>query len=510
MKITRWIILLALIAALASWDSHSARAGGSWSAWIYNSDTGKLVHVFPDGAAPVEMDFPLPPDTSTFPYELTISRNGEYLAACLFNDSEQWSVRVYDIYNETYIAAYILPGPIAGCGLSRYSFSEDGSQLAFGILNHFFDDSDPRPAWDVIVMEMHTSAIRHRIDAEAASVMALGHDYDGMLPFISAFQMAQGSFPGVIAFKPVMWGTEGAPEYDSIVWQLSDNSVSIAGPYGKSSLDLLLPNSEAIWVDRDAAFPEGILEGPGTPFNIVKYSNKMGDLYPIYTDGSVLYGSSFIDDGRRVAVHRYVSPVEEWVAFDRSGASLTLPVSGRAWELYGTLDGYVYLDNHEGTGAEVRYGRFSGAALDEFSAWSGLPGEYWRMVWVNPLSGGLGLPPFPPLPVLGEPPLPTLPPPVMITPTPTYSAGGSGLAVGARATVHTTEGDMLRIRSGPGTSYAVLHQFANGTPVTILEGPTSGGGLIWWRVQADDGRGGWAIEGLMEDGAYLQTLVPMG
>jgi hypothetical protein len=193
---------------------------------------------------------------------------------------------------------------------------------------------------------------------------------------------------------------------------------------------------------------------------------------------------------------------------------------GQSYDLWGTLDGYVFLDNHLGAGAEVRYHRFTGAPLPEiYVAWSGLPDQYWRIIWVNPLTGGTGLPPFPPLAVLGPPPLPatatvmptlTLPPPPIV-PTPTVSSGGgtSGLAVGARARIHTTEGDMLRIRSGPGLSFAVSFQLADGTPVILLEGPRSADGLVWWRIQTDDGRGGWCIEGLMDSGAYLQTLVPL-
>lgn len=207
------------------------------------------------------------------------------------------------------------------------------------------------------------------------------------------------------------------------------------------------------------------------------------------------------------------------------GRVSTLPADTQGFDLWGTPDGYVFLNNNAPGGPQVRYHRFSGGPAPEaYLAWSGAPGEYWRIVWVTPLSGGEGLAPFPPIaPAPADPtllitpppgalpiipalpgfsltPAPTLPPPAVITPT---------LAVGGRARIHTTEGDRLRIRSGPGTSYAVLFQLPDGTPVTLLEGPIPGGDYKWWRIQTDDGRSGWAVEGVTDDGAYLQTLVPL-
>jgi hypothetical protein len=490
-----------------------AQAGGSWSAWVYSQDTGKMVHVFPDGAAPVEMAFPLPPGTSQYPSAVTISRDGAYLAACLTDDAGNSSVRVYDIYGSHYIAAYIAPGPIVSCSLSRYSFSEDGTQLAFGILNHWPGEPASRPDWEVIVMQMNTSAILYHLDSNSPLITGLGLDSRGKLPFIVTFQMATGTFPGLITFKPVPWATEGGCSYDGLIWNLSDGSINQNGLYGKVGLDFLLPNSEAAWTDFDPTRPQGVLEGPGCAFNVIMYSNKAGALYPVYTNGTVLFGATFVDDGRRLAFSSYASGVTQWMALDRNGATTLLPSDlSDVYEVWGTLDGYAFLRNPSGGAPEVRYHRFSaGPSPDMFVAWSGLPGEYYRLIWVNPLAGGTGLPPFPPLAILGTPPImitPTLPPPAVIT-LPAPPLPGGTLGVGGRARVNTTAGDMLRIRSGPGTSFAVAFQLANGTPVTLVEGPVSADGFSWWFIRTDDGRTGWGVEGVMDNGAYLQTLIPM-
>lgn len=534
-----------------------AAAGGSWSAWAYNSTTGQMVHAFPDGAAATTMMFPLPPGTSSYPHEVTISRDGALLAACLTDDAGNPSVRVYDIYNGVYIAAYMPTAPIVACSLGRYAFSPDGSSLAFGILNHYPDPADPRPDWEVIVMQMYTGAILYQINSSSPAITALGRDYTGHLPFVRIYDT------NVIAIAPVRWGTEGAAEYDSLIWQLATGAVSIVGPYGKSSLDFYLPDSEVIWVDEDPSLPTGTLEGPGFLFNVVMYSNKMGDLYPIFHNGpSVLEMARFIDGGRRIAVRSYTAPgPAQWLTMDRSGVTGLLPIGAEVNSVWGTPDGDVFLMMDAAGIPSIRYHRFSpGAAMPtEFTAWTGTPARGWRIIWVNPLSGDPGLAPFPSLPMPGAPPaivtlpppavitlppaavvtLPpaavvTLPPPVVVTlpapitvltpqiqipivGTPQFQsppiamtpAPPQQLYPGGPAQVHTTEGDMLRVRSGPGTGFQVVFQLANGTMVRILEGPTEANGYSWWRIQTSDGRSGWVVEGVTDNGTFLQTLIPM-
>jgi len=514
-RFTRTVALLAVAVALAAgllpWSgaARPAEAGGSWSAWLYNPETGRLVHAFPDGAAPVEMPFPLPPDTSRYPSlnQVAISPDGSLLAMCLYNDSDEFSVRVYDIYNEVYIAAYIPGGPVMECGLTPQSFSEDGSQVAVGIFNHYPGDGDPRPQWELVVMQMHTSAILHRIDSSSPAITALGADVDGAVPFVRSFQMATPSFPGVLAFIPVRWGTEGFREYPSIVWQLSDGSVSINGPYGKTSLGLLPNPSEAVWVEEDDAFPKGELMGPGYLFNIVMYSNKAGDRYPIYSGaGQILGASVFIDNGRRLAIRTFdgMSSAEQWWVLARGGEYSALPIPARVYQVWGTVDGYAFVasSGEPGVTPELRYHRFTGGpAPEQYVAWSGTPGEYWSIIWANPLEGEAGLPPFSPLTIIG-------PPPVMTdTPAP-VTPPGAVLAPGGTARVQTTAGDMLRVRTGPGLSFAIATQLTNGTLVSVLEGPVSADGLSWWRIDAPGRGSGWAVEGVMDGASYLQTLVP--
>lgn len=483
--------LLTLIAGgfAAPGGAQPVSAGGSWSAWLYNQGTGQLIHVFPDGAAPTSMYLPLPPGVTENPSIVTISRDGAYLAGCFLDGMGNTSVQVYDLYGGGYVAQYAPSGTVPACTLSRYSFSPDGTQIAFALMNRWGGEpSDGRPAWELIVMQLHTSAIVNRVDANSPQITALGRDYSGHVPYITAYET------GVMAFKMIPYATEGGQEHDSLVWQLSGGSIAIIGPYGKTSLDMLFSAGEAIWIDVDNTLPQGVLEGPGYPYNVVMYSNKTGAMYPLFTNGTVLYSSDFIDNGKQIAISSYSGGVNQWLALDRNGSVNSLPTDTlNVYQLYGTLDGYAFLKQDGTSAPEVRYHRFTGGPTPEiYIAWTGVPGDYWNIIWVNPLVGEAGLTPFPQMATIGTPPIQT-----------------DILMIGGRAVITTTAGDPLRVRTGAGTGFAVAFQLQNGTPVTLLEGPVSADGLTWWRVQTDDGRGGWCVEGVMDNGVYLQTLVPI-
>ncbi len=475
----------------------TAQAGGSWSAWIYNSGDGRLVHAFPDGVPATMQSIPLPAGTSNPPWSLAVSREGAYLAACMTDDANNTTVRVYDLYDSMAVISEYAAGQVQGCTLTYYAFSEDSSLVAFGLLNKYPGMDDPRPDWELIVMGTHTSSIVYRLASDSPALPALGIDLTGKMPMLSTFQQPTATYPGLIAFRPVLWGTEGSCEYDSVTWNLGDNTVYTGGRAGKGYVDFLLPNSEAIWVEVNEDYPKTTPMGPGCEYNMVMYSNKAGDLYPLFTNGTIVGSTEFIDDGRKIAFLTDTGmDFTQWWAIDRSGTTTQLPADIKTWNVWGTLDGYVFLNPDTGLGGapEVRYHRFSGGpAPDAFIAWTGNPGEYWQIIWVNDLTGGTGLPAFP----------------AMIAPAPVPTPPTGVLTVGGQAQVNTTAGDFLRVRTGPGTGYAVAFQAPNSTIVTLLEGPVLGDGYTWWRIDVP-GRGqGWAIEGLQEPEGWLQTLIPL-
>ena len=97
-----------------------------------------------------------------------------------------------------------------------------------------------------------------------------------------------------------------------------------------------------------------------------------------------------------------------------------------------------------------------------------------------------------------------------VTPSQTSVASGS-LAVGVEAFVHTTSGDPLFMRDSAAKKGKLVASLPSDTRVKIIDGPQTGDGLLWWKVQvltdvnkADVGKTGWCIE---SDGK-VQTINP--
>lgn len=81
-------------------------------------------------------------------------------------------------------------------------------------------------------------------------------------------------------------------------------------------------------------------------------------------------------------------------------------------------------------------------------------------------------------------------------------ARADALAVGSAVEVTGTGGDGLNVRASPGTSGAVAGVEKDGASGIILEGPASGSGFTWWRVQWKDGLMGWSVD------TYLKAMPP--
>ena len=90
---------------------------------------------------------------------------------------------------------------------------------------------------------------------------------------------------------------------------------------------------------------------------------------------------------------------------------------------------------------------------------------------------------------------------VPATVAPTDTPKPTTVQVGARVQVSDTGAAGLRIRQAPSTDSVTLKFLADGTQLTVVEGPQQAGDITWWKV--DDGQGlvGWAA------GQFL-TLVP--
>lgn len=80
------------------------------------------------------------------------------------------------------------------------------------------------------------------------------------------------------------------------------------------------------------------------------------------------------------------------------------------------------------------------------------------------------------------------------TPTPS-SLVVNGVGVGMYVQISGTEGDGLRLRSGPGTDYPPRFLGHESEVFKVMDGPKDANGYTWWYVVTpmDESRSGWAV-----------------
>ena len=99
-------------------------------------------------------------------------------------------------------------------------------------------------------------------------------------------------------------------------------------------------------------------------------------------------------------------------------------------------------------------------------------------------------------------------PPVIETPTPTTPPNIEGISVGSYVQIAGTDGQGLRLRSGPGTSNPPRFLGMDSEVFQVLDGPRVSDGFTWWFLEApyDPARSGWAASQYLR--VVLSTPVP--
>jgi hypothetical protein len=100
--------------------------------------------------------------------------------------------------------------------------------------------------------------------------------------------------------------------------------------------------------------------------------------------------------------------------------------------------------------------------------------------------------------------LPTARPPAVPLPRPAPPPPPT-LAIEGQAVIINLNGAPLRARQNPGLT-PIVARIAEGTTVTLREGPLEADGYTWWRVEAPSGVTGWVAERSPEGVAFLEPL----
>ncbi len=118
-------------------------------------------------------------------------------------------------------------------------------------------------------------------------------------------------------------------------------------------------------------------------------------------------------------------------------------------------------------------------------------------------SAGASEPP-PALTVIAAPTDAPTPTRSLDTPTPTSAPVVGGISVGSYVQITGTEGQGLRLRSGPGTNNPPRFLGMDAEVFRVKDGPKMADNFTWWFLEApyDPNRSGWAASN------YLQVVSP--
>jgi hypothetical protein len=487
--------------------------------WVQDLNGGTL-YLVGRGGQEDELVLPTVGDFSALTSgRAAISGDGQRIAYTLTNPATgDLLLVVYDYPTRAIILTYA-PGvtTLNSIDLSQsFAFDADGSRLAFG---YGFEDA----SWELVLLDLRGMGIAATLrSSDPAAGDARGDGGYGLIP-VPLHTRADGT----VGFAMIQGFTEGWPEYAAYIWNSASGTVTPTLGYVSPDRDIFPLTGEVIMALDDSALPgndDSFMFGHTNALQA--YNADLGVRVTFYHDGvNSLVGPRFAYNGESVlALETIPAPpevdtVSNLVLLDRLGGKLlTVLPNVRGISYTGTPEGFALIAP-DGDLPALRFVDVRSLApvvdLAESLVWRGVPGVFYAIQWAgvlgeanpyrvqtfagwNNLTGtsydvdlliGMGA-------------------------TTGGSTGGTGgattvtpaaaLEVGGTATVRTTGGDSLNMRSAAGTEFAILQKLSSGTLLLLLEGPVSAGSYQWWRVQAPDGQQGWVVESA--DG--VPTLIP--
>lgn len=512
----RWVLLL--IALFAVFGVGNAQPRNT-QVWIQDMESGVLFLV---GRGGQEAELTLPV-TADFPEALgpvSISNNGQRFAYVMRNPTTGLrALAVYDYMTGAIVLTYT-PGLIVAHSIdlsSRFHFNGDGTLLAWG---YAFEDG----TWEIVLLDLQTLAILSVLrstDPTAGDISS----QNALVPTVMAVRD-----DGQVAFAMILGFTEGLPVYDAYLWNPTAGTVTPTLGYVTPSSDLFPLAGEVVMAIPDDNFSS---DDEGFPFGghinaMAAFLTDSAARVTFYHDPvNSLAAPRFAYSGQLIAALQ-VPPIEppqpnSLIILSREGVKLAdLLTSNGSVDYLGTPEGLAVIAPDGDTGMPAL--RFIDVRavtpvldLAESLVWRGVQNRFYALRWAGVLGENNPYSLDAPLPGWGALSDPLYEIDALLDMGSTDTGGGTtgtgggapttptaGLTIGGVATVRTTGGDALNMRTNAGTEFQIVRKLDSGTEVTLLEGPVSAAGFTWWRVQTADGLTGWVVDAA----SGVQTLVP--
>ena len=507
-------LLILSLTCLLLWLA-PVHAQSNWQAWLYDPTDARMTRVSEAGFIE-DLVLPIPTGYDLLPQRVAVGHGGSPFAYTVTNST---TYEAQLVVSDADLSFFNVPLPATLADSLQYVanefvFDESNSSLAVGYaLNG--------GGWQIALVDVAGKTIAQTLRSDDPLVTVLGLPKEqGITPVVQRYQAR------TVIFTLIMTGTEGAAQYPSYRWNLDDSTVTADIAYPTLDNDTLLSTGEV-----GMSLPDERL--PNTSGNFIffqsnslhVYDPALNARYPFYNQPDVsLSRPRFVQGGERVlaGASDAAGTSIAWQVIERGGALVgAVPTPASMTSVEGVADGFVYTTDTFNPGTTTLVYVNTRDGLDAgVPAWTSAPGAAPQIMWTGSadFAAQSALPGWAQLaaPVSGTgEPLgglsldvgggPSIVSPVELSTSAPVSGGI--LAVGGQATINTTEGDTLNVRTGPGTSYEIVARLPDGARVTLIEGPRAGEGYTWWRIRAGSVEG-WVVESVDDRGTRLQTLIP--
>ena len=490
-----------------------------WETWMYNSANGHMVLIGSDNA--IYDDLTLPGlQANDYSWRAMVSPDGTTIAYSLTNTFNQSvTIQVFNTVTRSVIMSYLIPsqqGQLVYNSIelnpSTEAFSPDGRSVAIGYT--------VEGAWSLLVIDLFNQpgTILQQInstDPNMAVVAPIAFDvptvvrYDGVTIDFILVQAAAG---GAYAYPHYTYNT-ALNTIQNYYFSAADGDFNARdGRFVFAISDYRLPNNNPSY------------QGYGQQVNALHmWLPNTTETYPIFNAPNHGIGRpTFIQNGEKILMNAYdwVQPISDWWTIEQSNPTpITLTTLRDIYPsgLEGVGNGFIasvetneivhifpQLQNLPDRTALLYFDtRVAGDGTAVNQMWLGGENQQYKVIWARDnqmLSraivgqwASIGAP-------MNASNFDTL-----FQQASAQQSPATSLQIGGQARVFTTAGDRANMRSGPGTNFSVVEQVANDTIVTVLEGPQSANGFVWWRIQTAS-NSGWIVESA--DG--LRVLQPDG
>lgn len=484
----------------------------AWFGWGY-SNFSKTMYLFGPTGLITSIPHPNSGMTLIQPPRMAISPDGRYMVQREVTPAgEQVS-----FYNFETGELYALYGLAAG---ETVQLGFTSRSREFGAHSNIFNPSSTRVAvsiqgsglgeWRVVVFDVALGTVVSQLSyldfvaslgvadlssapllQNAVNAVAGGTGY--YVPNVVYYDTA-----GNIHLQLLPAGTEGGPYYAAMQWN-PNTAIGNVSPYIYSNLDVLTPNGNMVYATVNAFMPVREPEGPYPSFNQLELGTVSGTTaVPTGLYGNTnayLFSPQFASTDGGTIVFTPATPTDfsVFALYRNSTPPIYEELSSDTIAVLGVAGGAVALELLPSAQPNVVFAQPGGLRTTVYTPSNTLTD--FGLVWVSPPGAAPGLSSVatsPRLsPTLGGA-VPTVAP-VVTGPVNCPGTLPSAVSVGSRARVTFTDGTPLRLRQTPGGVF--IRDLAEGTPFTIIGGPSCQGGFTWWNVQLDNGTTGWSAEG---------------